>query len=248
MAILIFFIAHWYLSLFTQTFFLHRYAAHQMFTMSKGAEKVFYVLTAIFAGSSYLSPRAYAIMHRMHHAYADTDKDPHSPSYSKNLMDMMLKTWKEYSGILHGTIQVDPKFTKNVPDWPAFEKIVDSWPVRILWGITYFLFYLKFATFWWMFLLLPIHFFMGPVHGAIINWYSHKVGYTNFEVGDTSKNLLPVDILMLGESYHNNHHKYGGRANFGVKWHEFDPVYPFIKLFNALGIIHLKKNNDLKYM
>ena len=47
MAILIFFLAHWYLSLFAQTFFLHRYAAHQMFTMSKFWEKVFYFLSRI---------------------------------------------------------------------------------------------------------------------------------------------------------------------------------------------------------
>ncbi|HET6267738.1 MAG TPA: acyl-CoA desaturase, partial [Acidobacteriota bacterium] len=32
--ILAFFIGHWFLSLFCQTFFLHRYAAHRMFTMS----------------------------------------------------------------------------------------------------------------------------------------------------------------------------------------------------------------------
>jgi stearoyl-CoA desaturase (Delta-9 desaturase) len=42
MYILIFFLAHWYLSLFSQTFFLHRYAAHQMFTMSKSWEKFVY--------------------------------------------------------------------------------------------------------------------------------------------------------------------------------------------------------------
>ena len=54
--ILIFFVAHWYLSLFFQTFFLHRYAAHKAFTMSKRTEKVFYVLTWIFQGSNYLSP------------------------------------------------------------------------------------------------------------------------------------------------------------------------------------------------
>ncbi|MFB0944651.1 MAG: acyl-CoA desaturase, partial [Spirosomataceae bacterium] len=31
-AALSFFIGHWYLSLFSQTFFLHRYSAHKMFT------------------------------------------------------------------------------------------------------------------------------------------------------------------------------------------------------------------------
>jgi len=86
---------------------------------------------------------------------------------------------------------------------------------------------------------------MGPVHGAIINWFAHKYGYVNFKVSDTAKNLLPVDFLMMGESYHNNHHKFGGRANFGVRWFEIDPTYPVILLLNLLGIIRLKPANDL---
>jgi stearoyl-CoA desaturase (delta-9 desaturase) len=248
MAILIFFLAHWYLSLFGQTFFLHRYAAHQMFTMNTFWERTFYVFTWLFQGSSFLSPKAYGIMHRMHHAYADTDKDPHSPMFSKNLFDMMKKTLVVYNGILHDKIDVEEKFKKGVPFWASFEKIADNWMVRISWGVLYFLFYYQYATHWWQYLLLPIHFLMGPVHGAIINWFAHKYGYVSYIVGDTAKNMLPVDILMMGESYHNNHHKFGGRANFGKKWFELDPTYPFILLFNMLGIIHLKKDNDLKYM
>ncbi|HEY8402279.1 MAG TPA: acyl-CoA desaturase [Cytophagaceae bacterium] len=248
MIIAIFFISHWYLSLFAQTFFLHRYAAHQMFTMKKGWEKFFYVLTYLFQGSSFLSPKAYGIMHRLHHAYADTEKDPHSPKYSTGLMDMMWKTKKIYNKILNGKAEVDAKFTKNVPDWKFMEKLGDQWVSRIAWGAFYVLFYIKFATHWWMFLLLPIHFLMGPIHGAIINWFAHKFGYVNFKVSDTAKNLLPFDFLMMGESYHNNHHKFGGRANFGVKWHEFDPTYPVILLLSALNIIQLKRNNDLNYM
>ncbi|MFN6944312.1 MAG: acyl-CoA desaturase [Cytophagaceae bacterium] len=248
MEILIFFIAHWYLSLFAQTFFLHRYAAHQMFTMNGFWEKVFYVLTFIFQGSSFLSPKAYGIMHRLHHAYADTEKDPHSPKYSENLMDMMVKTKNIYNDILKGRAVIDEKFKKNVPEWKLIEKLGDNWYVRVIWGTIYVLFYIQFATQWWMFLLLPIHFLMGPVHGAIINWFAHKYGYVNFKVNDTAKNLLFFDFLMMGEGYHNNHHKFGGRANFGIKWHEFDPTYPVILFLNLVGIIKLKKNNDLKYM
>ena len=105
----------------------------------------------------------------------------------------------------------------------------------------YTTFYVFFATYWWMYLLLPIHFLSGPVHGAVINWFAHKYGYTNFKVSDTSKNLLPVDFLMLGESYHNNHHANGTNPNFGHRWFEIDPVYPIIKLFHALRIIRLKR-------
>lgn len=248
MAILIFFLAHWYLSLFGQTFFLHRYAAHGMFTMGPRTEKLFYFLTFIFQGSSFLSPYAYGVMHRLHHAYADTEKDPHSPSFSKSLMDMMWKTKNYYHTILVREDTIEEKYKKNVPHWEFMEKLGDKWLIRIAWGAFYTLFYIYFAEFWWMYLLLPIHFLMGPIHGVIINWYAHKYGYRNFEVQDTARNLLPFDFLMMGESYHNNHHKFGGRANFGIKWHEFDPTYPVILLLNWLKIIHVKPNNDLKYM
>ena len=92
-----------------------------------------------------------------------------------------------------------------------------------------------------MYLLLPIHFLMGPLHGAIINWFAHKYGYTNFKVSNTSKNFLPLDVLMMGESYHNNHHAQADDPNFGHKWWEIDPSYPIILLLNTFGIIKLKK-------
>ncbi len=248
MIIIIFFLAHWYLSLFSQTFFLHRYAAHKMFTMSKNWEKFFYFFTYITQGSSFLSPKAYGIMHRMHHAFADTENDPHSPSYSHNLFDMMWKTKKNYNDLLYDRADIEAKFKKNVPNWMFMEKLGASWISRIAWGTFYTLFYIYFATNPWLFALLPIHFLMGPVHGIIINWFAHKYGYRNFEVNDTARNLLPFDFLMMGESYHNNHHKLGGRANFGIKWHEFDPTYPIILMLNWFKIIKLKLNNDLIYM
>ncbi len=241
MAVVIFFFSIWYLSLFCQTFFHHRYASHAAFKMSKGAEKFFYVLSFITQGSSYLSPRAYAIMHRMHHAFTDTEKDPHSPSYSKNVVDMMWKTYIIYAGISNRTTEVEAKFTKNVPDWPAFDKFAGSmWP-RIFWSLCYFTFFWFFVTSPWQWLLLPPLLLMAPVHGAIINWYAHKYGYESHEMPNTSKNLIPVDFLMLGESYHNNHHKFPSSINFGRKWHELDPIYPIIRLLGAVHVIKLPK-------
>jgi stearoyl-CoA desaturase (Delta-9 desaturase) len=92
-----------------------------------------------------------------------------------------------------------------------------------------------------MYLLIPIHILIWPVHGTIANWFAHKYGYANFKMNNTARNLLPVDILMLGESYHNNHHKYPASVNFGgVRWHEIDPVYPVIQLLHWLRIIKIK--------
>ncbi len=246
-AILIFFVAHWYLSLFFQTFFLHRYAAHKAFTMSPFTEKVFFILTWIFQGSNYLSPFGYGTMHRMHHAFADTENDPHSPKYDESVWKMMWKTKTIYSGIASGKTQVEKRFTDGVPRWDAFDKIARSWPSRLFWGALYVLFYLQFAAHWWLWLLLPIHFLMSPIHGAIINWFAHKYGYRNYEVGDTSKNFLPVDFLMMGESYHNNHHKYSTRANFGgIRWHEIDPAYLVIRVLDKIGAIEIVRNKEIK--
>jgi stearoyl-CoA desaturase (delta-9 desaturase) len=47
---------------------------------------------------------------------------------------------------------------------------------------------------------------------------------------------------MLGEGYHNNHHKFGGRANFGgVRWHEIDVTYMIMLLLEKLGWIKMNR-------
>ena len=237
--VVVFFVAVWYFSLFCQTFFHHRYAAHGAFTMSKGWERFFFVLSYITQGPSYLSPRAYALMHRMHHAYADTELDPHSPNFSSNLFSMMWRTKKFYTGIFDGTMEVEKRFEKNVPDWKWFDRWANSWPARLIWIGLYVAFFYAYATSVWAWLFFPFILIMSPMHGAIINWFAHKYGYRNFKMKNTSENLLFFDFLMLGESYHNNHHKHPSSVNFGYRWHEIDPVYPVILLLNKLRVIRL---------
>jgi stearoyl-CoA desaturase (delta-9 desaturase) len=238
--VIAFFIIQWYASLFFQSFFNHRYAAHRMFTMSKLWERIFFVMAWITQGSSYLSPKAYAILHRLHHAHADTEHDPHSPLFSKNLFDMMWKTKIRYSDIFKKKVTVPEKFKINVPEWDGFDNFAVSWPSRLAWTIGYSALYYWLGAAWWMyFTLLPIQIVVGPFHGAIINWFAHKLGYINNKTKDTSTNLWPIDWLMWGEGLHNNHHTFPGRANFAVKWFEFDPLYPFIIIMDRLRIIRL---------
>jgi len=244
MAIIVLIIILWYAGLFFQTFFLHRYAAHQTFTMSRLGEKVSFVLTWIFQGPNYLSAYGYGVMHRMHHAYADTEKDPHSPKYDNNLFAMMWRTKNMYQDINKKRIKIAEEFTRNVPQWQWFDKMAGSKLSRLIWGSLYVLFFYIFATAWWQWLLLPIAFLMAPIHGVIINWFAHIYGYVNFKVKDTSKNLLPFDFLMMGEGYHNNHHKNANRSNFGgVRWHEIDPTYLIMKVIDFLGLIKIKKTD-----
>ncbi len=237
MAVLIFFLAHWFLSLFFHTFFLHRYASHRMFTMNKFWEKVHYLLTFFTMGSSYLVPRAYAILHRSHHAYSDTSKDPHSPHFFKDVFQMMLNTKRIYADYIFKRVKPENRFVGNYPVWSTVDRIGDSWPWRILMGAAYTTFYIFFATHWWMFLLLPIHYLMGPIQGALVNWCGHKYGYSNFNNGDKSKNTTPWGVVMLGELFQNNHHKFPNSPKFAKRWFEFDPTYYVMVVMSWLRII-----------
>ena len=77
MRVLAFFLAHWMLAGFAQTFFLHRYGSHRMFRMGRGVGAFSFTFSHLSPRvSSYLNPRAYAILHRLHHAHADTPDGP----------------------------------------------------------------------------------------------------------------------------------------------------------------------------
>lgn len=209
--------------------------------MTKGWERFFFILAYLTQGSSYMSPRAYAIMHRMHHAYTDTVKDPHSPSFSKNVFTMMWRSRNFYQDIIKNRMEVEPRFTKNLPEWKSFDRLTTGFGSKLIWISLYTAFFIQFNTSTWQYLLLPVIIIMSAFHGAIVNWCAHKYGYINFKLRNTSMNLLFIDILMLGESYHNNHHKNPSAVNFGRRWHEIDPVYPVIRLLSLLRILKMNK-------
>lgn len=245
--IVTFFVGHWMASVFCQTFFLHRYGAHRMFSMSKGWERFFHLMTYCAQGPSYLHPRGYAILHRMHHAFSDTERDPHSPRFHKNVFAMMWQTKKTYDDYAYYRVQPEARFDGGTPEWPALDKLGQSWLGRLGWSGGYILFYFAFAPSLWWYLLLPAHFIMGPIHGAIVNWCGHRHGYSNFDNGDDSKNTLIFDFVTLGELFQNNHHKYGSSPNFAARWFEVDPAWQVMRVLNAVGIIQLKKAQKMRY-
>jgi stearoyl-CoA desaturase (delta-9 desaturase) len=245
--IILFFVAHWQLSVFFQTFFLHRYGAHKQFTMSKPWERFFHLCTYLAQGPSFLSARAYAILHRMHHAFSDTPKDPHSPENHKNALSMMLATKKRYDAFAYRREEPEARFDGGVPDWPLLDRLSQSWVMRILWGTLYTLVYIKFATHSWMWILLPFHYVMGPVHGAIVNWCGHRYGYRNFDLDDVSRNTLVFDFLTAGELFQNNHHKFAMSPNFAARRFEIDPTYHVMRVLHALRIIDLRGAQTMRY-
>jgi fatty-acid desaturase len=61
-------------------------------------------------GSSHLKARAYAILHLMHHAFTDTEKDPQTPHFFKEIFTMMMHTKKVYNSVLNSTLEVEKRW------------------------------------------------------------------------------------------------------------------------------------------
>ena len=231
-AIITLLIVHWYLSLFCQSFFLHRYCSHRMFELNPFWKKFFYYLTWISQGPSYLNPRTYSVMHIDHHKYSDQERDPHSPQNHQSVGAMMKHTYYVYMDIF----KTGKRHHDSVED-VKLDRFADSWITRVAFGSLYFFFYCYFAPNIYYFLLLPVHWFMGPIHGAIVNWCGHKYGYQNYDNKDFSKNTLFVDLLMMGELYQNNHHQNAKRKNFAHRWYEVDLTYVVMVFLEKVRIL-----------
>lgn len=240
MLLFLFFAIHWYTSLFFQSVFHHRYAAHNMFSMSRNWEKAFYIGSFITQGSSYISAYAYGLMHRLHHAHTDQPEDPHSPHNEPNPFLMMWVTRNSYFNIHIGQTPVPDKFKKNLPEWEAFDRIAHSVVARLVWILIYVAIYSFLVTAWWQWLFLPVTIVMGSFQGVVVNWWAHKFGYENYKVNNTSKNIIPIDLVFWGEAYHNNHHKHPQRPNNASKWFEWDMGYQSMRLMHYFKIIKMK--------
>lgn len=69
------YVVYWVLALIGITYGYHRYFSHRSYSSNSLVEIVLLYVGLLCGGRSALT---WSGVHRMHHAYADTDKDPHS--------------------------------------------------------------------------------------------------------------------------------------------------------------------------
>ncbi len=218
------FVLHWYGSIITHSGYLHRYLTHAQFIMSVRMQKTVHFLYWLFNGSCYLSPVTYAKMHTLHHLYPDTEIDPHSPRYHKKPLKFLWRTWTEFNKTHQGGYDKELA-GYEFKHWDALDRIADRREVRILWAILYAAIYWILVPYWFMIPFYIVTILMGPIHGFIVNWFAHKVGYKNFDDGNDSRNVIKHDWLLVGELLHNNHHHNKGSYTFAIEDNnEVDPL------------------------
>ena len=72
---------------------------------------------------------------------------------------------------------------------------------------------------------------------ALVNYFCHRGQNRRFETPDDSTNNAVVGLLLFGEGWHNNHHRYPGSARAGLEWYEVDLLYCMLKALSWLGLV-----------
>lgn len=204
---------------------LHRLLTHKSFKTSKFFERL---LTLLSVYGTVGSSIAWVAMHRMHHAYSDTSRDPHSP-YDNNKLTFkkFLHTW---FGVGESTSAVLPiSFVKDLIKDP-FHKFIHNHYFKILLSPLFVLFLID--------PLMVIFLYSIPatltLHTtSIVNVLGHKHGYRNYETKDHSTNSWIANMFSLGEGWHNNHHGKPNNPFTNEKWWEWDLIGIFIKIIRT---------------
>lgn len=166
------------------------------------------------------SPLTWVAIHRAHHRYCDTPRDPHSPNYHSTFFVLFLSMFAKVSlrhvaGLLRDDFVLfihKHYFLIQFP-WIALLAVLGGWQA-----------------------VLACHFIPGGLTwlaGSFLNWFNHVHGYRNFNCEDTSRNHWLTAVLVFGEGWHNNHHAKPAAATTKIKSHEFDLIYWLARLLGG---------------
>lgn len=216
------------------TIFLHRCQAHRALELHPVISHFFRAWLWLTTGQE---TKAWAAIHRKHHAKCETEEDPHSPQIF-GLPKVLLYGAELYRNEKFNTETIE-RYGHGTPnDWLEKNLYTRHSAKGIL--ITLVLDLLLFGVpglTVWAIQMMWIPFFAA----GVVNGVGHFWGYRNFECEDAATNIVPWGILIGGEELHNNHHTYPTSAKMSVKWWEFDIGWLYIRTLSLLGLAKVKR-------
>lgn len=176
-------------------------------------------------------------IHRKHHAYCETEDDPHSPQihgikkvlfHGVTLYTQERKNSETLTKYGHGT--PDDWIERNLYTRFHYLGIVLLAVLNVvLFGVIGLLVY-AIQMIW-------IPFFAA----GVINGLGHFSGYRNYRTDDSSRNLTRFAFFIYGEELHNNHHAFPASCKFAHKKGEHDIGWYTIQFLNKIGLCEIKK-------
>ena len=206
----------------------HRLLTHGGYKAPKWLE---YFLT--FCGTLGLQsgPVTWVTTHRIHHAFTETDRDPHSPRNGTY--------WAHMGWIFRGKAQNQDEATmrRYAPDLMKDKVLVFFnnyyYATPIIAGIVLFLIGGWSMVLWGIFLRQVI----GWHSTWLVNSATHLWGTRRFETNDDSRNNGLIAAVTFGEGWHNNHHAHPRSARHGLTWYEFDVNWLQIRFLEKIGLV-----------
>ncbi len=201
----------------------HRGLTHNSYSTHPLLTRLFSIL-GCFAGTG--SPLAWIAIHINHHLKSDKPSDPHSPLY---------KGWKIFLLDYHSEVDVSTKWRMRNIICDPFQQFLHRYYFAILlaWGLALFL-----IGGWYTVVFL----FLAPslitaLMSNVVNYAGHKPGwlggFRTHNLNDQSTNSWLFAIPSWGESWHNNHHRFPKRYQFGEKWWQLDISAYIIRLIKT---------------
>lgn len=233
------FLATYLLNVLTITIGYHRALAHKSVRLHPVLHKL------LVHGGNWvtgLDPKAWVVMHRLHHEHSDTPSDPHSP-VNVGIMGIALEQLRSYKKVIVGLIRRDPAYTKYTKDL--------TFPINVLnrnnlWFLPYVIHVSVAALLGFTVgIAFGAAYYFGmmshPVQGGLVNSLGHAVGGRNFETSDNSRNNHLAAWLVFGEGFQNNHHGYPGSAKFSYHPYEIDMGYAACVVLEKVGLLEIKR-------
>ncbi len=197
--------------------YCHRCLAHRAFRVHPVLASLLDTYLQVTGGTH---PETWAAIHRLHHRYADTPLDPHSPLQRRPL------------SVLVGTPYLFAMARRQLPANTAPGTGIPHLALR---GLVLAFFFVMFGLVQ-VLTMLAVHLvcYLGIM--GMVNTAGHLYGrkpHPDFPGYD----LAWLAIPLLGHGYHNSHHAHPAAPRTGL----LDPIWPLLRLLAALGFIELDR-------
>jgi stearoyl-CoA desaturase (delta-9 desaturase) len=195
--------------------YCHRCLAHRAFRIHPVLASL---LDTYFRVIVWTDPESWAAVHRLHHRYADTPLDPHSPVQRRPV------------AVLFGSPYLFAQARRRLPADPP-----PGLAIIALRGLV-IVFFLALFGLVQMLTMTAVHLvgYLGIM--GMVNTVGHLYGrrpHPDVPGYDVAWLAIP----LLGHGYHNSHHAHPADARTGP----LDPVWPLLRLLVALGLVELEE-------